>query len=279
MKWTKEKIKLLIDLYPNTPNYELINVFDVTEKSLTAKAYRLNLKKTKECKSFLIGKRNKMVGRDLNYNNLKLIASKYKSRSEFQLNDSSAYSSARIKGYLDDICSHMISKSFSIPQMIMKNILDILFKSESNYNDRKFLKPYEIDLYYPKFNLGFEYNGSGWHKNNKNDSLKRDLAIKKGITLITIHENNRNYILDIKTQIKENMCLISKITNISLDEKIIDDILINNVYQQIYDKEDLMNIAKSYNSKKEFRENDRKNYDKLYKMGLLNESFKQTIKK
>ena len=70
MNWTKELTNKLIELYPNIPNYELVEIFNTTEKTITSKAYKLGLRKSKECKSFLIGRRNKMVGRDLNYENM-----------------------------------------------------------------------------------------------------------------------------------------------------------------------------------------------------------------
>ena len=39
----------------------------------------------------------------------------------------------------------------------MKDILSQLLGEDYYFNDRKTLKPYEIDLYFPKFKLGFEY--------------------------------------------------------------------------------------------------------------------------
>jgi hypothetical protein len=277
MKWTNELTEKLIKLYPDTPNYELIKVFGVSEKTLTTKAYRLKLNKSKKCISFLIGKRNKMVGRDLNYETLRKIALQFKTRGEFQLKDSSAYSSARLMGVLDDICSHMICKSFSIPQLTMKKILNCLISEPFKYNDRKTLKPFEIDLYYPTLKLGFEYNGKGWHIDDEKDIIKNKIAIDNQITLITIIENNRNYEHDIKTQIKNNLTLINNLSHLNITKNMVDEIIIGNIYQEVYDKDDLFLIAKSYKNKKEFREKDRSTYNKLYRMGLLNESIKQTI--
>ena len=54
MKWSKELTNKLIELYPDTPNYELIKIFNTTEKTITSKAYKLGLRKSKECKIFLI---------------------------------------------------------------------------------------------------------------------------------------------------------------------------------------------------------------------------------
>ena len=41
-------------------------------------------------------------------------AKEFNTRGEFQLADPSAYTSARRRGILDDICKHMFSKAFSL---------------------------------------------------------------------------------------------------------------------------------------------------------------------
>ena len=276
--WDDDKIKYLIENYGNTQNNVLCNVLNITEKALTSKAYRLGLKKTKKHKSEMIGKRNKIVGRDLNYDNLKKIAILYKSRGEFQNKDSSAYSVSQKNGILDDICGHMVKQSFSIPQLILKNILDKLFNIDSNYNDRVVIKPYEIDVYYPTLKLGFEYNGYGWHVNNRNDELKNKKAKDKNITIITINENHRKYEKDIKEQLIKNLHLINKFTKNYFTEENILNMIVDDIYSSVYDIESMFKIASNYKNKKEFRTFNRKIYDKLYKIGKLQESTKYFIK-
>ena len=65
-------------------------------------------------------------------------------------------------------------------------------------NDRNF--PLEIDLYLPEFRLGIEYHGLWWHSERfcgrsarKKHYQKLEEAIKKGITLIQIYENEWNH--------------------------------------------------------------------------------------
>jgi hypothetical protein len=272
--WNKESEKYLIENYCDITNKELCELLKISEKKLTSKAYRLGLTKSSDHKSKMIGRRNKMVGRDLCYDTLKVIALKYKTRCEFQSKDSSAYSSAQKSGILDEICSHMIIQAFSIPQLIMRDILDKLLKTPSTYNNRKVLKPYEIDVYYEELKLGFEYNGRGWHKNNERDELKLKKAKEMGIMLINIDENNRKYESDIKNQIIKNLPLINKQTRLSLTPYYVDNIKISDVYSLVYNFEDMFNVAKKYSNKKEFRLNDRKTYDKLYKLGKLSEAIK-----
>ena len=275
MKWTKELTDKLIRLYPNTPNYELTHIFSVTEKTITSKAYKIGLKKTKECKSFLIGKRNKMVGRDLNYDNLKKIALNYKTRGEFQYNDSSAYTVARKKGFLNEICAHMSVIKFSIPQLILQDIMDNLFNLKSVYETRQIIKPYEIDIYYPQLKLGFEYQGKLWHTpkyNNNRDSIKNKLAKDLGIRLIYIFENNRRYEEDIKNQIIDNLNLINELTNIKINKQDVINYVVGDIYSKLYNKDELINIAKSYTSFKEFVKSENKVYFKLSRLHLLDEA-------
>lgn len=277
MKWSKELTNKLIELYPDTPNYELIKIFNTTEKTITSKAYKLGLKKSKECKSFLIGKRNKMVGRDLNYENVKEIASKYKSRGEFQYSDSSAYRAARVNGWLNNVCSHMTIINFSIPQLILKNIMDKLLNLESLYETRQVIKPYEIDIYYPQLKLGFEYQGKLWHNkeyNNNRDLYKNKLAKELGITLIHIIENNRKYEQDIKNQIIDKLSIINEFTTIKINKEDVLNCVVTNPYLKLYNKDELINITKTYTSFKIFIKSEKKIYSKLRRLDLLDEATK-----
>lgn len=275
MKWTEELTQKLIELYPDTPNYELIKVFNTTEKTVTSKAYKLGLRKSKECKSFLIGKRNKMVGRDLNYETVKNIASKFRTRGEFQNADSSAYTTARVNGWLDEICTHMAVVGFSVPQLILKNLMDKIFNMDSMYSTRQVIKPYELDIYYPEFKLAFEYNGKLWHTekyNNNRDLKKKKIAKDLGVIIIEINENNRRYEDDIKNQIINKLNIINKITKRKITKKDITNCVIDNVYLSIYNKEDLFEIAKKYDSFKEFIKLENAVYSKLRRLKLLDES-------
>jgi hypothetical protein len=266
--WSEDEINYLVKNYSNMFNSELCEILNRTELSIYVKANKLGLHKSSSHKSKCISKRNKMVGRDLNYKTLSLIAKKYKTKSEFQKNDPSAYSSSRRNGILNDVCSHMISKSFSIPQLILKDIISKLYNTNNIvYNDRKTLKPYEIDVYLPDYNLGFEYNGKGWHIDNERDKLKNDLSLLKNITLITLNENNRDYETDIKNQ------LILKLEDLKINTSIIEinNVIIGNPYSEVYDIDDLIKIANTYNSFVDFYKNERPIYIKISKLGLIDE--------
>lgn len=174
-------------------------------------------------------------GRKLTDDLYREVALKYRTRSEFQRKDPSAYSNARKsrgKEFLDDICSHMIS-NYSLPQLICKYITENILNETCLYNTRSIITPYEIDIYFPSFKLAFEYDGKGWHSDTdsmRRDEIKKTLLSDKGITLIKLVENHRNYEEDVKQQLVENLSLIEKISHIKLDKQRVLDIECNDVF-------------------------------------------------
>lgn len=219
MKWSDEEIKKLIKLFPTTTNKELAIILNRTERQIKSKSFRLKLKKNTEHKSKLRSKTNKEMGRDLNECALKEIAIKYKTRSEFQRLDSSAYTTARVKGILDEICKHMIKLNYSTPQLILSFIISKLVNTKILYNNRKIIKPYELDIFLPEYDLAFEYDGKRWHVDNNNDLIKNNMCYQNDITLIRIAENNRDYINDIKIQLIDKIDLINTCCNSNITKK------------------------------------------------------------
>jgi len=268
--WTKEKINLLKELFPNEYNKNLSNILGETLYSIKVKKNQLGLKKSKDFLTNIsrLGhkKRIENGGRDLNFENLKTIALRYKTRIDFICGDSAAYNSARIKGYLDDICKHMTVMKFSIPQLILREITEQMFGLKCSYNNRKALKPYEIDIYYNDFNLGFEYQGIAWHLNNKNDEIKKNLAELKNINLIFLHETSRNYEQDIKEELISNIGLINQLSNKNVTKKDILNIEVKNIYAELYNEAELINVVKKYDSFTLFKKEQLKVYRKLCKL-------------
>jgi hypothetical protein len=115
---------------------------------------------------------------------------------------------------------------------------------KSNYSgiidrNKKLIKPQEIDIYLPEFNIGIEFNGLWWHNEiNKSKNYhkeKSELSNKNGIKLIHIYEDDWLYkqniiktrLLDLinkNIKIKSDNCLISEIRNVDT----IKDFLIEN---------------------------------------------------
>jgi very-short-patch-repair endonuclease len=281
--WTKDEEEYLINNFSNTMTIELSKALNKTEHSIHMKSYKLGLKKSTSHKSKMISRRNKMVGRDLNYNILKEIAKKYKTRGEFQLNDSSAYSAARKNGYLNNICTHMIKNSYSIPQLLLGEYIKILINDNILYDTRKIIKPYELDIYVPNYKLAFEYDGKGWHLNNKNDEIKNNLCIKHNIKLIRIKENNRKYADDIKNQLIEKINEINNYCYLNIQKESIINIDTNELYKRInynlLDYNDIKKIISKYSNYHDFIINEKTLYFKLKKLKMLTELTKNLTRK
>jgi len=289
--WTKEEEEYLINNYSNNKNEILANALNRNKHSVLCKASKLKLIKSDAHKSEvllarkeLMIKRNKTIlGRDLNFENLKEIAKKYKTRGDFQFYDPSAYSSARKNFGLDIICPHMFKQSYSTPQLLLYEILKIILKNiDINYNDRIAISPYELDIYIPKYKLGIEYNGKAWHKDNKKDLIKKKRCKKNKITLITIVENNRNYTNDVKKQLIDNLKLLNLTLGLNLFKNEIssinDEYLYKLIHEKILDVTDVKKIISKYEYYSDFRKNEIKLYNKLLKNKMLKEFTKDLIK-
>jgi len=135
--------------------------------------------------------------------------------------------------------------------------------------------PYELDIYIPKYNLAFEYDGKGWHINNENDKIKNDLCKKNNIKLIRIIENNRNYIIDIKNQLINKIDDINNYCNLDIKKDDILSLNINKIYENItnnlLDINSIKKIILKYTDFTTFRKSELKLYDKLVKMKRLDE--------
>lgn len=266
--WSEIEIKELIKLFPNKYNSEIAKIINRSISSVINKSRRLGLEKSSEHKSKCISKRNKMVGRDINYEFVKQEALKYKSRAEFQLKDSSCYKFARENEILEEVCSHMITISYSIPQLILKDILENILKEKCSYNDRRTIKPYELDIFFKKYKLAFEYNGKGWHINNERDQKKINICNEKNIKIIYIIENNRKYEEDIKNQLIDKLFEINKITNLNINISDIQNYTIGDIFKNLYDENEIIKITNKYDNLKDFRKQERKLYEKLIKLKI-----------
>lgn len=278
-KWSKEEEFLLIEKYSTSTSQEIRELFNNrSEKSIFLKAAKLGLKKIDEIRSLHIANRNKTVGRDLTQDLLRNIALKYTTRAEFQLNDASAYVTSRKMGILDDICKHMIIKSYSRPQLILKSIIEDVLSSEVSYNDRKIISPLEIDVYVPKYKIAFEYNGKGWHKGKEeNDSIKIEKCENKNIKLFILIENNRNYENDIKNQLIEIKSEIENICKIKISEKSIIESKVD--YKKMIPNINMIKeICEKYNDFSKFKEENPKIYRILSKTKNLS-NFTSHMKK
>lgn len=216
------------------------------------------------------------TGRRLTFNFMKNEALKYKTRAEFQHADSSCYTTARVGGVLDIICAHMKPCFFSVPQRICKQIFNKILNKDGDYNTRKIITPFELDLFYKEYNLAIEYCGKGWHEREEcilRDKKKLLLCVERNINLLVIKENSRNYEEDIKFQIVQNLDWLNSITGMSITEGKIYSTVIN--YRDIFEIKDFdideIKIQIFRNKTiKEFKKENPKSWKILQQLGLLN---------
>ena len=111
------------------------------------------------------------------------------------------------------VCNPKVIKISSLHQQILDYIKSV-YSGDIIIDDRKLIKPYEIDIYLPDLNLAFEVNGIYYHslgvKPLNYHKLKSDMCAEKGITLIHLWEHQWYFKQDIiKSMILNKLKLIN----------------------------------------------------------------------
>jgi hypothetical protein len=189
------------------------------------------------------------TGRRHTEESLREIAKKYNTKTEFQTKDKGAYTTSLNKGerFFNSICEHMISGAYSTPQLICKKIMEELLGLKCLYNTKRIITPYELDVYFEEFKLAIEYNGNGWHESEEvlqRDKIKKQLCAERGITLIHILENSRDYEKDVKAQLISNLPIINLSTNNNFLESDIINIVCSGIFEDILKTRDLNEIKR-----------------------------------
>lgn len=88
-------------------------------------------------------------------------------------------------------CSKKISKG----EREVLDYIKTIYVGEIKTNDRRVIRPKEIDIYLPGLKIGIEYNGEYWHSKHEANNpgyhfLKEQCCKKAGIELINIWEND-----------------------------------------------------------------------------------------
>lgn len=192
-----------------------------------------------------------------------------KYKIDFLNNYPDEYKYCKNKHIFNTICPHLIPFNISRPQMILNYLTNKIFGLTSSVNNRKVIYPYEIDIFYDTLNLGFEYNGYRWHVDNKNDDIKKIKTLEKGIRIIYIYENNRNYEIDIKNQLIEHIDELNNFLNTKIDKEFILNIEID--YDKIisYNLSHYTEIASKYQNKSQFQKLNNKEYLNCVKLNII----------
>jgi len=160
-------------------NEDIRNIFKETVK----KNYNGNFDR------IILLRDNDLFWEDLKNKTLKELSEKYDIK----------YSSLA-RGLSDDEFKERYNDTYSYPKFqIQKSIYDLIksygFKTE--FNTRKIISPYELDIYIPEKKFAIEFNGSYWHseavlengKAYRHHRNKLDLCRENGIYLFNIFEH------------------------------------------------------------------------------------------
>jgi len=178
---------------------------------------------------------------DIDYKNRKMFL-KCEKGHFFELELDLFHNRRRTNTLLCTVCNP-INKHISGCELQLQDFIDKNFNFFKILNDRKILKPYEIDIYLPDLKLGFEFNGLFYHCEKRienNYHLKKtELSEKLGIKLIQIYEDEwiykqeivKSYILNLlnksPNKIFTRKCIVKEIS----DNKLVGDFLENNHLQ------------------------------------------------
>ena len=220
-EFTEDEEIFILNNYGKMTNLEMSKVLNKSRRSVMRKIIRMGIKRTKDETDFLRAKIVKKNSRDLSYDFVKEESLKYSTRSEFSYMDNVAYSKAKKFGWLEEFKHLKIGGSISIPQLILMDILEKFLGEECKFNDRITIKPLEIDCYFEKWKIGWEYNGKWFHKDGANDLTKKNMCIDLGIHLFVIDEKTDiydDYPENIKSQLIKQIPDIKRITGVNIDE-------------------------------------------------------------
>ena len=217
------------------------NLLQKYNVSNISKIEEIKLKKINQLKKTWIDRLSK------NYNNLNIIDGDYDNKNLkincdlnknhiFDINLNLLHNRIEFGNVLCTICNPINSNRSSYEDIIYEYIKTI-YNDEILLNNRNIIKPYEIDIFIPKLNIGFDINGLHWHNELKKDKnyhkLKTDISLKNDIQLIQFYEDDIRFKLNIvKSIIKNKLKLIknkiyarkTEIKEIS-DNKLVKDFL------------------------------------------------------
>jgi len=158
-QWSDAEIEILVELYGQDVPLKFIRnkLYNKLAYEITNKAISLKLKRN-------IIRSTHAVGRDLSFDNLKEIASKFKCSKDFYTNDNSAYIMAKQKGFYEEITKHFLPNPPTFLDEIGDNRTIETYKLLLSSKDKNRNKKKEFEEF--------------WLKRNYLPEVVKDLAFK-----------------------------------------------------------------------------------------------------
>jgi hypothetical protein len=111
----------------------------------------------------------------------------------FEINREQLYNRVKNKSILCTVCNPLYSGNSGM-EIELFNFIEKNYNLDIVANSRKIIKPFEIDIFLPNINVGFEFNGLYWHsslqKSKDYHKNKYEKSIQNNIKLITIWEDD-----------------------------------------------------------------------------------------
>ena len=96
----------------------------------------------------------------------------------------------------------------------LQNFISSIYSGKILLNNKKTIKPYELDIFLPELNIAFEFNGLYWHSEIHKDKnfhkMKSDICDSQNIQLFHIYEDDWNNKQNIIKSMIINKLKISK---------------------------------------------------------------------
>jgi len=203
----KIKIKIKNSYQYNFGVNNIKNVKNLKDKLQKTNLYRYNTdfysqseqykKIVKNRKIILLSKKYNLKIEDIVDDNIVLVCDKCDNK--FVATYQQLYNRFLYNTPLCTICNPIESLSYvetEFQEFISKNYNGKIF-----LNNRKIIKPNELDVYLPELNLAFEFNGLYWHSERYKDDnyhlIKTEMCEKLDIQLLHIWEDDWNFKKDI----------------------------------------------------------------------------------
>jgi len=251
--------------------------------------------------SYVVAKRKKLIPpsmpRGLVHNQwskaqITKVAKECRTRGEFRSTYPSAYSIAIDKGWLDEVCSHMLNTApWFGPRVIREYLIshDIDFVAEYKFKNDETVRKYPFDFYLPKFNLVIEYQGRqhkfGWFNDaddasdiQKRDQLKRSFAISNGLHYLELDQTTKKALIQTLDSFVRSIADSSEIAMPSKPRELFEDELqeIETRFKWSYGS--VKEAIDSCKSIKEFRKKYPTGYDYALKNDIWTELSSNLIK-
>jgi len=194
--WTKDRILAEARKYKSTAEWNKV------DPSSYSAAKRLKIVPASMGRALVHGRWTKA--------NIAKVAKECKTRGEFKSTHPSAYSIAIDKGWLDDVCKHMLNKApWFGPRVIREYLMthDINYVMEYKFKEHSEVARLPYDFYLPDFNLVIEYQGrqhkEGWLRDKQSaiegqarDQIKRDFAKTNKINYLELEANTKEAVIN-----------------------------------------------------------------------------------